>query len=130
MEQYRRNEQFKAASDHELLVEAGILEMMRTPGDGEDRNQWIEWDEARLVVTSFQEIDEQREVRHQIKVQNADGKGNSIAFATEEDSDGTINIATVSGWRPEGRAKLSEEQSAVFKSLAERSVESDSEFRG
>lgn len=132
MESLRRNEveeQFKAVPAYEL-AETGVLDVMRTPGDGIDRNQWIEWGKAQLsVVASFREEGKQRKALHKVVVNNADGEGSHIAFGTEENSDGTVSIATVSGWHPEGRAKLSEEQSAVFKSLVERSIESGPEFR-
>ena len=110
--------------DASRLEALGVIDVMRTPADGVDRNTWISWKTARLAVrASFHDYRGEPETpEHQIVVNNADGKDHSIAFSTEVIDNGIVRIATVSGWHQEARAKLSPEQSEVFRSLVEASI--------
>ena len=106
------------------LVTLGVQDVMRTPADGVDRNTWISWDTAHLAVAaSFEDMGKGLEPQHQIVIQNADGRGNSIAFSTEPLEDGTYNVATVSGWHHEGRAHLNPLQSEAFTTLVQKSID-------
>lgn len=87
-----------------------LIDVMSKPADGVNRNEGIPWEGAQLAVRSFTSHGQQR---MQIIVENT-GFWRGFAFA-DEDHDSCYEVATVSGWHPEGRAELDAQLSQEVK---------------
>lgn len=115
----------------DALVRLGVIDIMRTPADGTNRNTHIQWKRATLAVAaSFDDWPDCRKPHHQIVVKNINGQGHSQGFSADELPCGAIRVATVSGGHPEGCATLNAEQSATFKRLINASIAADPGGKG
>lgn len=104
----------------------GIAELMRTPADGVNRNDHINWNSARFAVAA--NIEKDGCPSHQIIVDFSDDNSETGRYtqgmAVDLGQNGLpIAIATVSGGHREGMGRLSDEQRQVMDQLIQRSID-------
>ena len=108
---------------------AGIADVMRTPADGVNRNEHINWSGARFAVAASVEDDRPG---HHVIVDYPDASSETgrytQAMAVDLGQDGLPEaVATVSGGHREGMGHLSDEQRQVMGRLIQRSIDAGEE---
>lgn len=105
--------------------QAEVASLLRTPADGVDRNQHINWDGADLAVRAvFEDEDGTKQPMHQIIVDYPSDKSDTGRFQQGFSLDTRAGfVATTSGGHEQGKTKLSDEQKKLLAELVRRSID-------